>query len=68
MLSILTVYVLFALTTGLTGLAAGWWLRSRGMEPQEAPVDKEEVRRAHARRGNQRRVEERYAARTGQDP
>ena len=46
MLSVLTVYVLFALTTALTGLAAGWWLRSRGVEPQEAPVDKEEVRRA----------------------
>ena len=46
MFSVLTVYVLFALATALAGLAGGWWLRSRGMEPQEAAVDKEEVRRA----------------------
>jgi diguanylate cyclase len=42
----LTVDVLFGLTTAAAGLAAGWWLRSRGAGPQEAPVDKEEVRRA----------------------
>ena len=46
MLSVLTVYVLFALATALAGLAGGWWLRSRGQGPQEGPVDKEEVRRA----------------------
>ena len=46
MLSVSTVYVLFALATALAGLAGGWWLRSRGVGPQEDPVDKEEVRRA----------------------
>ena len=52
MLSVLTVYVLLALVTALTGLAAGWWLRSRGRpwvhgaRPQETPVDQDEVRRA----------------------
>ena len=46
MFSASTVYVLFALATGLTGMAGGWWLRGRGVGPQEAPADKEEVRRA----------------------
>jgi diguanylate cyclase (GGDEF)-like protein len=44
--SVLTIYVIFALTTLLSGLAAGWWLRSRSAMPPEAAVDKEEVRRA----------------------
>ena len=47
MFSVLTVYVFCALATALTGLGGGWWLRSRSVKPQEAPVDKEEVRRAH---------------------
>jgi diguanylate cyclase len=47
MLSVTTIYVLFASATALAGLAGGWWLRSRGLELQEEPVDKEEVRRAH---------------------
>ncbi|MGO9111652.1 MAG: GGDEF domain-containing protein [Thermoguttaceae bacterium] len=42
----LTVYVLFALATALAGVAAGWWLRCRGMERQESTVDKGEIRRA----------------------
>jgi diguanylate cyclase len=46
MLSVLTMYVIFALTTVGSGLAAGWWLRSRSAKPEEVPVDKEEVRRA----------------------
>jgi len=46
MLSVLTVYVIFVLATAVAGLAAGWWLRSRGMEPRETSVDQEEVRRA----------------------
>ena len=46
MSSVLTANVILALTTALAGLAAGWWLRSRGAGPQEAAVDKEEVRRA----------------------
>jgi diguanylate cyclase (GGDEF)-like protein len=46
MLSVSTVYVIFALTGGLAGLVAGWWLRSRGAAAPETPVDKEEVRRA----------------------
>jgi diguanylate cyclase (GGDEF)-like protein len=46
MLSVSTVYVIFALTGGLAGLVAGWWLRSRGAAAPETPVDNEEVRRA----------------------
>ncbi len=45
-MSVLTLYVLTALTTVLTGLASGWWLRSRSIVPQEMPVDQDEVRRA----------------------
>ncbi len=35
----------------LAGLAAGWWLRGRGAQPQAVPVEKEEVRRAQERLG-----------------
>lgn len=43
---LLTTYVAFILTATLIGLAGGWWLRSRGAPPAEAPVSSDEVRRA----------------------
>ena len=43
---LLTIYIAFVLTAWAAGLAGGWWLRSRGVQPAEAPVDKDEVRRA----------------------
>ena len=46
MLSVSMVYLIFALLAGLSGLAAGWWLRSCGAAPQKAVVDDDEVRRA----------------------
>ncbi len=41
-----TSYIAFVLAALTAGLVGGWWLRSRGVRPAEAPVDKDEVRRA----------------------
>ncbi len=64
--SFLTVYVLFALATGLAGLAAGWWLRARGMEPPEAAADEEEVRRAQELLGCLQKLASRVALELGE--
>jgi len=56
MLSVSTVYFLFALTAVVTGLGSGWWLRSRGLETLESPVDKEDVRRAQNLLGSLQKV------------
>ena len=56
MLSIVSVYMLGALLTSVVGIGGGWWLRSRGVQPAEAPVDKEEVRRAQELLGSLRKL------------
>ena len=52
----LPMYVVFILTVLAAGLLGGWWLRSRGVQPAEAPVDKDEVRRAQELLGSLRKM------------
>jgi diguanylate cyclase (GGDEF)-like protein len=53
---LLTIYVAFIVTACAVGLLGGWWLRSRGVQPAEAPVDNDEVRRAQELLGNLRKM------------
>jgi diguanylate cyclase (GGDEF)-like protein len=63
---LLTIYLAFILTATLTGLAAGWWLRSRGVRPAEAPVDSDEVRRARELLGHLRKMASTVAGELGE--
>ncbi len=65
-MSVLTIYVIFVLATALAGLAAGWWLRSRSVEPQEAPIDQGEVRRAQDLLGCLRKLASSVAVELGE--
>jgi diguanylate cyclase len=66
MASVLTLYFIYALATASSGLAAGWWLRSRGAKPRELPIEKEEVRRAQELLGNLRKLAANVAVELGE--
>ena len=63
---LLTTYVAFILTATLIGLVGGWWLRSRGVPPAEAPVDSDEVRRAQELLGCLRKMASTVAGELGE--
>ncbi|MEI8374242.1 MAG: diguanylate cyclase [Planctomycetota bacterium] len=65
-MSVLMVYVLFVLAIALTSLTAGWWLRSRGVEPREAPIDQGEIRRAQELLGRLRKLASSVAVELGE--
>ncbi len=62
----LPMYVVFILTILAAGLLGGWWLRSRGVQPSEAPVDKDEVRRAQELLGSLRKMASTVATELGE--
>jgi diguanylate cyclase len=63
---LLTTYVAYILTAMMCGLAGGWWLRSRGVRPAEAPVDSDEVRRSHELLGCLRKMASTVAGELGE--
>ena len=62
---VLPMYVVFILTILAAGLLGGWWLRSRGVQAAEAPVDKDEVRRAQELLGSLRKMASTVATELG---
>ena len=62
----LTIEVVFIVTVLAAGLLGGWWLRSRGVQPAEAPVDKDEVRRARELLGSLRKMASTVATELGE--
>ncbi len=61
-----TMYAAFVLTATAIGLAAGWWLRSRGGRPAEAPVSSDETRRAQELLGHLRKMASAVAGELGE--
>jgi diguanylate cyclase len=63
---ILTIYIAFILVAWASGLAGGWWLRTRGVRPTVEPVDKDEVRRAQELLGSLQKMASTVAVELGE--
>ena len=60
------IYIVFVLTAALSGATGGWWLRSRGVRPAEAPINNDEVRRAQELLGCLRKMASTVAVELGE--
>jgi diguanylate cyclase (GGDEF)-like protein len=62
----LPIYITFIITAWTGGLVGGWWLRSRGVQPAQALVAKDEVRRARELLGSLQKMASTVATELGE--